>query len=132
MLKSITLTTTDHSKLKAHLDRALSAHPKNRELWQRLKDELERALLLPAQVIPPDVVRVGSTFTVYDLENDEVDTFTLVWPEHADIEQGKISVLAPLGTAVIGFASGDEITWAMPGGLRRLRLEAVTSPELIH
>ena len=125
MLKSITLTTTDYPTLQAHLARALNANPKNRDVWKRLHDELDRAVLLPGELISRDVVRVGSTFTVRDLDSDELDTFTLVWPEQSDVDRGRISVLTPLGTAVIGFAQGDEIDWEMPRGLRRLRLETV-------
>lgn len=128
MQKSITLSTFDHLGLQRRIDQILSVQPQHRARWQPVIDELQRADLLPAELVPADVVRVGSTFTVRDLDTGEDDTFTLAWPEHADIARGKLSVLAPLGVALIGFAAGDEVTWRMPGGLRRLSLLAVNAP----
>lgn len=49
-------------------------------------------------------------------------------PEHADAAQGRLSVLAPIGTAVLGYAEGDEIEWPTPGGLRRIRIRDVVPP----
>lgn len=128
MLKTITLATDEHAALSNRLSELLRLSPKPVASWLELREELSRAHLTIPQLVPADVVRLGSTFTVRDLESDELDTFTLVWPEQADIERSRISVLAPLGTAVLGYATGDEITWRMPGGPRRLRLETVTPP----
>lgn len=128
MQKSITLSTQDHLGLQRRIDQLLAAQPSLRTRWQPAIDELQRAELLPAELIPADVVRIGSTFTVRDLDTGEDDTFTLAWPEQADIARGRLSVLAPLGVALIGFAAGDEVTWRMPGGLRRLSVRAVSPP----
>jgi regulator of nucleoside diphosphate kinase len=62
---------------------------------------------------------------VRDLDSGKVITFTLVFPSDADVEQDKISVLAPLGTAVLGYRLGDTFEWRMPGRVRRLKLEQV-------
>lgn len=130
MPSSITLTTTDYAALSARVGKLLASPSKNRSAWLQLREELDRAVILPAEVVLPNVARVGSTFTVRDLDNDERDTFTLVWPEQANVDAGRLSVLTPLGTAVIGYARGDEIVWNMPGGQRRLLLEAVETPVL--
>ncbi len=130
MPSSITLTTPDHAALSARVAKLLTVESKNRTSWLRLREELERAVILPAEVVSPLVARIGSTFTVRDLDTGERDTFTLSWPEQADVDHGRLSVLTPLGTAVIGYARGDEIVWAMPGGERRLLLEAVDTPVL--
>jgi regulator of nucleoside diphosphate kinase len=126
--KTITLSTTDHLALEARLGRLLPRDPRNRDIWNSLREELARASLLPPEAMPPKIVRVGSSFAVRDLDSDEVDRFNLVWPEHADVERGRLSVLTPLGVALIGFAEGDEITWRMPGGFRRLTLIEVNPP----
>lgn len=130
MPPSITLTTTEHAVLSARVAKLLTVESKNRAAWLRLRDELERAVILPAEVVSAHVARIGSTFTVRDLDTEERDTFTLVWPEQANVDEGRLSVLTPLGTAVIGYARGDEIVWKMPGGERRLLLEAVETPVL--
>ena len=128
MQKSILLSTHDHLALQCRINQLLALQPRLRVQWQPLIDELQRAELLPAELVPADVVRLGSTFVVRDLDAGDDDTFTLVWPEQADASGGRLSVFAPLGVAVIGFAAGDEITWRMPGGLRRLSIRSVTPP----
>lgn len=127
--KTITFSTTDHLALQARLARSLPGNTRNRDIWDSLREELARASLLPAEAMPPKIVRVGSSFAVSDLDNGEIDRFTLVWPEQADVERGRLSVLTPLGVALLGFSEGDEITWRMPGGLRRLTLIEVNPPE---
>ncbi len=124
----ITLSTRDHTALSWKLGQLLSTHSRKRFNLQRLHEELSRAILLPPALVSSSTVQLGSKFIVKDLDSGEVDTFTLSWPEKADIAKGEISVFAPLGTAVIGFSKGDEITWQMPGGLRRLKLMDVQPP----
>jgi regulator of nucleoside diphosphate kinase len=62
---------------------------------------------------------------VLDLVSGERHELTLVLPRESDAGTGRVSVLAPLGTALLGYRVGDEIEWLMPGGLRRLRIEEV-------
>jgi regulator of nucleoside diphosphate kinase len=126
--KSILLSTQDHLALQCRINQVVALQPRMRLQWQPLIDELQRAELLPAELLPAEVIRIGSTFVVRDLDTGEDDTFTLVWPEQADASGGRLSVFAPLGVAVIGFSVGDEITWRMPGGLRRLSIRSVTPP----
>jgi regulator of nucleoside diphosphate kinase len=69
---------------------------------------------------------MNSRLSVRDLgSGKKLITFTLVFPSDADVEQDKISVLAPLGTAVLGYRLGDTFEWKMPGRVRRLKLEQV-------
>ncbi|MCF3649740.1 GreA/GreB family elongation factor [Synoicihabitans lomoniglobus] len=129
---SITLSTTDHASLLMRLNLLQTTGNKHHTRAQRLREELKHAFVLPPNMIPSTVVRVGSTFTVRDLHTEERDTFTLAWPEAADISAGKLSVLTPLGMAVIGSRVNDRIAWEMPGGIRHLWLESVsysTSPQ---
>ena len=60
-----------------------------------------------------------------DLDLDEVEEYELVYPADADLERNRISVLAPIGTAILGYRVGDVIEWKVPAGLRRLRVEEV-------
>jgi regulator of nucleoside diphosphate kinase len=68
---------------------------------------------------------MNSTVRVGDLETGEEETYTLVYPEEADIEANRLSVLAPVGTALIGYRAGDVVEWPVPAGVRRFRVEAV-------
>lgn len=78
--------------------------------------------IFPSDQIPPNVIALNSRAELLDLETGEVMQFTLVLPKDASIEDGKISVLAPLGTAMLGYRVGDEFDWAVPYGRRRLKV----------
>lgn len=93
-----------------------------------LEAELDRATIVDPESLPPDVVAMDSTVTLVDIESGQREVFQLVVPSQADISQGRISVLAPLGTALLGYRVGDEVTWRMPRGVRRVRIEAVKQP----
>ncbi len=80
---------------------------------------------MPPERIPPDVVTMNSRVVLRDLDSDETMTYTLVFPKDADIGAGAISVLAPVGTAIIGYAVGAVIEWPVPGGIRRIRIEQI-------
>jgi regulator of nucleoside diphosphate kinase len=97
----------------------------DQEHLQELRVELDRALVLASDEMPADVVALRATVDVLDLESGERQAIVLVSPAEADVKAGRISVLAPLGTALLGYREGDEVEWLMPGGLRRLRIERV-------
>jgi len=93
-----------------------------------LAAELERALILETGRVPGDVITMHTQVKVLDLASGERRELTLVYPWQANVSAGRISVLAPLGTALLGYRVGDEVEWTMPGGLRRLRIEKVCQP----
>jgi regulator of nucleoside diphosphate kinase len=80
----------------------------------RLKEELKRALRLPAEEIPPDVVTMNSQVRVLEQKSGSEMNVTIVYPHEADFNAGKISVLLPLGTALLGSREGDEVAWSVP------------------
>lgn len=123
---SIVITWPDHAQLTAMVE----ARQKNRnchdaKAFERLAGELARARLVAAQDIPADVVTMNTMAKVRDLDSDEVFTFTLSWPEQANAAIACINVLAPLGMALLGCRVGQQVEWDVPGGFRRLRIEAV-------
>jgi regulator of nucleoside diphosphate kinase len=71
---------------------------------------------------------MNSWVQVRDLATGKISEYTLVYPQGADLSRGRISVLAPLGTAVLGCQAGEIIEWMVPGGKRQLRLEKVVQP----
>ena len=102
----------------------------NREYLNRLEEELERAETVEPQEVSPDVITMRSRVRLKDLRTGEEVVYSLVFPTEANLSEGKISVLAPVGTAMLGYRRGDVIEWVVPSGLRRLRVqEVIYQPE---
>ena len=90
-----------------------------------LTHEIERGAVVPPWDIPPDVVTMNSSVRVTNLEAETTHSYRIVFPADANYENGKISILAPLGTALLGYRVGDVVNWHMPGGTRQLRIDAI-------
>jgi regulator of nucleoside diphosphate kinase len=118
----ITIRQTDHEKLSRL---AQSVAERNPAIFDTLQSELERARVVPDARLPEDVVRMGSTLR-YSTDAGEARTVTLVFPAEADIAAGRISVLTPIGAALIGLSQGQSIDWEMRDGrIGRLTVETV-------
>jgi regulator of nucleoside diphosphate kinase len=94
-----------------------------------LRDELARATTVDRESLPPGVVTVNSRVRFVDEESGVEEAYTITWPDRADGGVERVSVLAPIGTALLGYREGDELSWPTPGGIRRLRIlsvEAIT------
>ena len=95
-----------------------------------LEKELYRGVLVDPQNIPQDVITMNSKVSVTDTTSGEKMTYTLVFPSAANITDHKLSILAPLGMALLGYRMGDIIEWSVPSGVRKLRVdEIVYQPE---
>ena len=127
--RPIVVTDLDARRLRALLDRRGETSSVDQVLLQKLQAELERARVLLWAEMPTDVVRMHSEVRVLDLESGERSDYALVFPREADVSAKRISVVAPLGTALLGFREGDTVEWMMPGGMRRLRIERVHQPD---
>ena len=97
----------------------------SRDDLRDLESELEHAHVIALADVPPDVVTMNSKARLRDLETGDEMTYTLVFPDKASIDDGKISVVAPIGTAMLGHRVGDEFEWEVPAGSVRLRVEEV-------
>lgn len=128
VLPALRISSADHQRLRLLVAAAIQSQPRLRGTLQPLQTELARAEVLPAVLVPPTVVVMGSRVEVEDRESGEVDTYTLVYPEQADGASGRLSILAPIGMAIIGFAEGDTFAWRTPGGTRQLLIRKVTPP----
>src|SRR5262245_10677207 len=95
------------------------------EHLDELYSEVERAIVLPVGEVPHGVVTMGSKIQVRDLGSGRIESFHLVYPREADASAHRLSVLAPLGTALLGNSEGDTVEWRMPGGTRTFRIERV-------
>lgn len=123
----IVIPKPDALKLRALLAARASSERDQGHL-EELRAELERALVLESDQVPGDVITMHTRVRVLDLESGERRELVLVFPAEADVGARRISVLAPLATALLGYREGDEVEWLMPGGLRRLRVEQVFQP----
>lgn len=90
-----------------------------------LFDELDAATVLPDADLPPDVVAMESTVTFRDIDTGQESTVELVYPAQADAARNRISILAPVGAALIGLRVGEQIAWPLPDGRDR-HLEVVS------
>jgi regulator of nucleoside diphosphate kinase len=100
-------------------------HTRAREYLDQLENELDRAEIVMPQAIPQDVITMRSRVRLRDAVSGDESVYTLVFPHEADVGQGKISVLAPIGTAMIGTRVGETIEWPVPAGLKCFRVEAI-------
>lgn len=123
--RDIFMTEEDHEKLTQLLNGVRQRRFRDLAHVEQLDGELDRARVVSAQEIPPDVVTMNSEVALRDLDTGEELVLTLVFPHEANVDQRKVSVLAPLGTAVLGYRAGDVIEWQVPAGTRRLQVERV-------
>ncbi|MGC4064143.1 MAG: nucleoside diphosphate kinase regulator [Polyangiaceae bacterium] len=107
----ITLTTIDAERLRV----TIAAHAQQATA-SLLTEEIARARLVPQSAIPPDVVTMNSRVLVRDDATGKHSALTLVYPRDADADQGRVSVLAPMGSALLGLSVGQTIEWPLPGG----------------
>ncbi|WP_296805986.1 nucleoside diphosphate kinase regulator [Thiocapsa sp.] len=121
---SILLSNTDAERLERLLDSIDEADFPGKA---DLEAELSRAVVVDAKDIPPKVVTMRSTVKFRIESSSEERCLTLVYPSDVDDSGRTISILAPVGSALLGLSEGDEIDWPKPGGgTLRVRIEEVT------
>ena len=118
----ITVSSLDLERIEHLLD--LPAH-RDAAGAQALRGELARAAIVDPPQMPADVVTMNSTARVVDEESGDVRELTLVYPRDADGGADKVSILAPVGSALLGLRIGDAIDWPLPGG-RSARLQVLS------
>jgi regulator of nucleoside diphosphate kinase len=123
--RGIFIADDDRARLDTLLRRAIDHDNQHTAYLTALAGELRRARVVPRSQLPPDVVTMNSTVRLRDLETGEEETYTLVYPADADIEENRLSVLAPVGTALLGYRAGDVVEWPVPAGVSRFRIEKV-------
>lgn len=122
--RQVVVTQRDAARLRSLLS-GRAGSVRDAEHLDELALEIERAVVVEPGKVPPDVVTMHARVRVVDLVSGECRELALVYPAEADVAANRVSVLAPLGTALLGYREGDEVEWEMPGGLRRLRIESV-------
>lgn len=122
----IYISRDDYSKLRLLI--ATAPYSDASKALATLRNELDRAAVIDPSAFPADVVTMNSTVEFEDLGTSEIEEYTITFPENADVANHRISVLAPIGTALIGCRVGDIVKWSTPGGIRRLKVRRVTAP----
>jgi regulator of nucleoside diphosphate kinase len=124
--QSMIVTQTDFNRLMALIDSSRIYRRHDQHHVDELEDELARAQVVPDGKAPSGTVTMYSVVHVTDLNSGVSHTYQVVLPHDADPSKNRISVLAPIGTALLGEAAGTTIEWKMPGGNRSLRIDRVS------
>jgi len=125
---SLHLTDSDLRRLRALVDADLRT--RTTATLETLHGKLTHAVVTEPSALPPDFVTLGSFVKIEDIYTGEVEEYTLTYPEQADIGSCRLSVLSPVGAALLGAREGGIVDWPTPGGIRRLKVHRVTQPAL--
>lgn len=116
MKRKLILSREDYNIIITNLRGGFGRIAFNRQEAEELEQELKSAQLVSSQKIPPDVVRLNSCVTIKDDADGKIMELTVVPPGKADIKEKKISVMSPIGTALIGYPKGEKVCWRVPAG----------------
>ena len=119
------LTRADYQRLNDVLRASLLERREDLGDLTRLQEEIQRAKIVEPREIPIDVITMNSRVRLRDLDSGEQMEVSLVYPSASDAAAKKISVLAPIGTAILGYRTGDSVEWQVPAGVRHLKIEDV-------
>ncbi|TXE13370.1 GreA/GreB family elongation factor [Algoriphagus aquimarinus] len=122
------LTKSDYNTIKDLIVNTPS-HLITKEI-SLLAREIEKAKLVPESKIDSHVIRINSHFEVQDVASGQLLKFQLTMPKFGNIAEKRLSILSPLGVAMIGFQEGMEIECTLPGGLKKLKILSVHTPVL--
>ena len=119
------LLKDDYKLLLSYLRGSYGKTTFDRRNAEALHAELKKAKLVNKDVFPMDVVRINSTVKVKAEGEDKMMELMLVTPDKANIREKKISIMAPIGTALIGFRQGQRVKWLVPGGKKTFTIMEV-------
>jgi len=122
-MNPVIITEGDYQLIKGLIGNTGKGHNE-----MTLSHEMNRAILVKKDALPVNTIGINSEVAVLDIETQKVKSFTIVMPAMANMSLGKISILSPMGTALIGFRKGEEVVWGMPGGLKKFLILEVKHP----
>ena len=127
---TVYMTSFDLERIESLIQTHRSSSPKRKAQIDRLEKELDRAVIVEPKDIPADVVTMNTKLRLRDETSGEEMVLSLVFPADADLEKNRVSVLAPIGTALLGYRVGDVIEWEVPSGMKTFRItETLYQPE---
>lgn len=119
------LTSTDYAILRKLVKNAKDA-TNIREI-ALLTQELDRAIVSKDEEVDPATIRINSYATIEDINSKQQMKIQIVMPSQSNIKEGKVSILAPLSVAIIGFKENDQVDWLLPSGKKVLKIITVTN-----
>lgn len=129
-MEKIILNKLDYARIKKCISDARNFKSINAAEAEKLINELNSAKVVEPKDVPSNVVTMNSIVKLSFLNNNKQVQFQIVYPEHANLKEYKISIFSPIATALIGYKVGDEIEWVVPAGLTQLRIdEIIYQPE---
>lgn len=120
------LTITDYNILR-ELTKNAKDSTNIREI-ALLTQELDRAVINKEGIVDENIVRMNSQVTIEDVNSKQQMKVQIVMPSQSNLKEGKVSILAPLCVAIIGFKENDEVEWQLPSGIKTLKIIAVANP----
>ena len=128
---NLIISLTDRDQLQTLINSARLDSRVPLAILNSLEGELARAEVVTAWEVPADVVTMNSLVTFVDLTTDEEESYTIVYPRDADLLNDKISIFAPVATALLGYRVGDIVEWAVPAGNRSLKIMTVENAAVV-
>jgi len=123
----LVLMKDDYNLLKTYLINRSGKTSFDRQNAENLFAELKKAKLVSKDEFPADVVRLNSTVRIKPDDKDYVMELTIVTPDKADSKERKISIMSPIGTALIGFRQGRNVKWQVPSGKKTFTILEVNN-----
>jgi len=123
--KLIYITNNDMKRLRELIMVAKEFGNKDKKYLRDLEDELDKGEVVNSRDIPDNIITMNSKVRLRDINTQKEMICWLVFPDDSNADQGKISILAPIGTALLGYKVGDIIEWKVPAGLTKLKVEEI-------
>lgn len=130
MEDTIKVTKMDYVRLNGIISSIKQFNKEGSKEISFLETELTRAKKIDSKRIGADFVTMNSVVEVIDLDTEKTMTIRLVYPKDANFKQGNISILSPLGSALIGYQAGSIIAFTVPGGIKKMKIgKLIYQPE---
>jgi len=123
--KIIYITDSDVKRLQELIETSREFHTTDETYLKELEKELNRSKVVDSKKIPKDIITMDTKVCIKDLDTNKEEVCWLVFPANADPNHNRVSILTPIGTALLGYKTGDIIEWKVPGGIRKLKIKKI-------
>jgi regulator of nucleoside diphosphate kinase len=123
--KDIYITKADKAKLKEIIEAELKSSHMLDKSMKKLDEEINNAHVVDSDAIPRDLITMNSSVVLHLNDEDKDIEASLVYPEDADWSAGKLSILSPIGTAILGYREGDSVEWEVPSGKTEITIKKI-------